>query len=71
MTACVKAGLGRELREPDKVDAKGKVVKRGRLIKKEAFRIPHDFRRTAARNLSRAAVPEQVIMTRRTRQARW
>jgi integrase len=62
ITACVEAGLGREVREPDKVDAKGKIIKRGRLIKKEAFRIPHDLRRSAARNMSRAGVPEQVIM---------
>jgi len=50
ISACIAAGLGREVREPDKVDAKGRVIKRGRLIEKEAFRIPHDFRRTAARN---------------------
>jgi len=62
ITACVAAGLGREVREPDTKDAAGTVIKRGSLIKKEAFRIVHDFRRTAARNLSRAGVPEQVIM---------
>ena len=62
ITACVEAGLGREVREPDKKDAEGNVVKRGRVLKNEAFRIPHDYRRSAARNLSRAGLPERVIM---------
>jgi integrase len=63
ITACVKAGLGREERAPDTLDAKGNVKRRGRVLRAVAFRIPHDYRRTAARNLSRAGVPERVIMT--------
>jgi integrase len=49
--ACVAAGLGRE----DK-NAQGKVIRR------VAFRMIHDTRRGAARNMSRAGVPEGVIM---------
>jgi len=49
--ACIAAGLGREDR-----DASGKVIRR------VAFRMVHDNRRTAARNMSRAGVPEGVIM---------
>jgi integrase len=44
------------------LDANGKVVKRGRLLGKVAYRTPHDYRRSTARNLSRAGVPEAVIM---------
>jgi integrase len=62
ISACIKAGLGREVREPDKEDAKGNVVKKGRVVERLAFKIPHDYRRSAARNLSRAGVPERVIM---------
>jgi integrase len=51
MTACVAAGLGREMR-----DGKGK------LTGKESFRLAHDFRRTAVRNLERAGVPRSVAM---------
>jgi integrase len=61
-TACIRAGLGREVREPDELDARGNVIKRGRLIEREAFRIPHDFRRMAARNLRRAGVSEHEAM---------
>jgi len=61
-TACIAAGLGQEIREPDVLDAAGAVVKRGRLVRKVAHRIPHDYRRSAARNLSRAGVAEGVIM---------
>ncbi len=62
ISACVAAGLGYERREPDVVNADGQVVRRGRLLEKVAYRIPHDYRRSAARNLSRAGVPERVIM---------
>jgi len=58
----IAAGLGQEIREPAVPDAAGAVVKRGRLVRKIAHRIPHDYRRSAARNLSRAGVPEGVIM---------
>jgi integrase len=61
-TACIAAGLGQEIREPDVLDAAGKVVKKGKLVAKMVTRIPHDYRRSAARNLSRAGVPEGVIM---------
>lgn len=51
LTACVKAGLGTEIR-----DAKGK------LMKKIGGRIPHDFRRAAVRNLERAGVSRSDAM---------
>jgi hypothetical protein len=47
-SACLKAGLGH--RDP--------VTKR--IM---AERIPHDFRRTAVRNLVRAGIPDRVAMT--------
>ncbi len=51
LTACVKAGLGTEIRSSD-----------GKLIKKIGNRIPHDFRRTAVRNLERAGVSRSDAM---------
>jgi Phage integrase family len=51
LTACVKAGLGTEIRSAD-----------GKLIKKIGNRIPHDFRRTAVRNLERAGVSRSDAM---------
>jgi integrase len=51
ITACTRAGLGTEIR-----DINGKLLKRG------AKRIPHDFRRTAVRNLERAGVPRSAAM---------
>ena len=60
--ACVAVGLGHEVREPDVLDADGEFRRKGRLIRRVVTRIPHDYRRTAARNLSRVAVPEGVIM---------
>jgi integrase len=51
-SACIEAGLGQEIRDPAT----------DRLLRKVAHRLPHDYRRSAARNLSRAGVPEAVIM---------
>jgi integrase len=51
VTACVKAGLGRRVIGTD-----------GRIIKTVVDRIPHDFRRTAVRNLERAGVPRSAAM---------
>jgi Phage integrase family len=51
LTACVKAGLGTEIRSAN-----------GKLLKKIGARIPHDFRRTAIRNLERAGVSRSDAM---------
>ena len=51
LTACVKAGLGSEIRSAN-----------GKLIKKIGNRVPHDFRRTAVRNLERAGVSRSDAM---------
>jgi hypothetical protein len=50
-TALVKAGLGTEIRDTA-----------GKLVKKAVERIPHDFRRTAVRNLERAGVSRSDAM---------
>jgi integrase len=50
-SACVKAGLGVEMRD-----------EAGRLVSRKAHRIPHDFRRTAVRNMELAGVPRSVAM---------
>jgi hypothetical protein len=49
--ACVKAGLGREVRDEE-----------GRLIKRVAYRMRHDFRRTAVMNLELAGVARSTAM---------
>lgn len=51
LAACLAAGLATELKDDD-----------GKVVKVIAQRIPHDFRRTAARNLERAAVSRSAAM---------
>jgi site-specific recombinase XerD len=51
VSACVNAGLGKRITDTN-----------GRVIKTIADRIPHDFRRSAVRNLERAGVPRSAAM---------
>jgi integrase len=51
ITACVAAGFGHVIKNT-----------KGKVIKKVADRIPHDFRRTVVRKLEGAGVPRSAAM---------
>ncbi len=51
VAACIAAGLGVEEKDKD-----------GKVVRRVAFRILHDFRRTAVRRMERAGVPRSVAM---------
>ena len=51
ISACIAAGLGREVKNEE-----------GKVVERVAYRLVHDLRRSAARNMLRAGVPQRVAM---------